>query len=122
MTSAASSTTASQQAPSEAELRQREISTAAAVLSISGPCRQVGDIYLTCVATAGLGMCRSLRATFEQCAKQTAENSTSMLRGLGDQVCAHVEGEDEKLLCAANMVNAQLMRGYGPPGGQQQQE
>ena len=55
--------------PDEAELQRREISTAAAVMSISGRCRQIGDVYLTCVATAGLGMCRSLRANFERCAK-----------------------------------------------------
>ena len=99
--------------PDEAELRRREISTAAAVMSIAGPCRQVGDIYLACVATAGLGMCRQLRATFEQCAKGTAEQSTAMLGGFGEQVCAHVSDPDEQLLCAAQLVNQQLMRGYG---------
>ena len=99
--------------PDEAELRNREISTAAAVMSISGPCRQVGDIYLACVATAGLGMCRQLRATFEQCAKGTAEQSTAMLGGFGEQVCAHISDRDEQLLCAAQIVNQQLLRGYG---------
>jgi hypothetical protein len=117
--SSAPSKSTSEVRPDKAELQRREISTAAAVMSISGPCRQVGDIYLTCVATAGLGMCRSLRATFEQCAKGTAENSTEMLGGLSAQMCGHVEGEEEQMLCAARLVNQQLMRGYGPPGAQE---
>ena len=37
----------------EAAKRESEIQTAAAVLSTQGPCRQVGDVYLACVATAG---------------------------------------------------------------------
>jgi hypothetical protein len=95
----------SSQEPDEAELKRREIGTAAAVLSLSGPCRGVGDIYLTCVATAGLGMCRSFRADFEQCAKATAEGSTEMLQQIGEQMCGHIEGKEEKLLGAARLIN-----------------
>eukprot|EP00586_Coscinodiscus_wailesii_P014041 CAMPEP_0172504290 /NCGR_PEP_ID=MMETSP1066-20121228/177313_1 /TAXON_ID=671091 /ORGANISM="Coscinodiscus wailesii, Strain CCMP2513" /LENGTH=114 /DNA_ID=CAMNT_0013280405 /DNA_START=142 /DNA_END=483 /DNA_ORIENTATION=+ len=101
------------------EMREREINTAAAVMSTSGPCRQIGDVYLTCVATAGLGMCRGLRASYEQCAKETRDGSKVVLGTLANQACGHVDGQDEKLLCAANLVNRELMRGfYGPEGAQ----
>ena len=88
-----------------AEMRNAEINTAAAVLSLSGPCRQVGDVYLACVATAGLGMCRSLRYNFEQCAKATSEESKEMLAGIGNQMFGYVENQDEQLLQAARMIN-----------------
>mmetsp|Transcript_106818 Transcript_106818/g.159732 ORF Transcript_106818/g.159732 Transcript_106818/m.159732 type:complete len:120 (+) Transcript_106818:114-473(+) len=91
--------------PDETELRQREIGTAAAVLSLSGPCRGVGDLYLTCVATAGLGMCRSFRSDFEQCSKSTAESSTEMLGSIGEQMYGRMHNKEDRLLEAARMIN-----------------
>ena len=54
--------------------QEQDIEMATALMSISGPYRVVGDIYLSCVGMAGLGMCRSLRAQFEQCAKESASD------------------------------------------------
>jgi hypothetical protein len=75
----------------------------------------VGDLYLTCVATAGLGMCRSLRAQFELCAKANQESSMQMLQELGREICSHVP-EKEQLLCAADLINRQLMQGFMTKG------
>ena len=94
------------------DARDNDIRVAAAFLSTSGPCRAIGDVYLTCVATAGLGMCRSLRAEFEQCAKSTEAQSQQMLQELGDQVCRQLPTDTERLACAADLVNQQLMQGY----------
>jgi len=88
-------------APQPPDPRQQELDTAAAFLSLSGPCRQVGDVYLACVATAGLGMCRHLRASFEQCAKVTREESLSQLQLIGQQQCSK---EKDKEQCAAQLV------------------
>ena len=49
--------------------------------------------------------------------RETEESSTNMLKGYAPQMCAEVEGEEEQLLCAARKVNAELIRGYGPPPG-----
>lgn len=87
--------------------RDQEIKTAAAILSLSGPCRAVGDIYLACVATAGVGQCRHLRASFEQCAKATAPGSKEYLGMLGELNCP--PDEKDKELCAAHLVNTQLL-------------
>jgi hypothetical protein len=87
--------------------RDEEINTAAAILSLSGPCRGVGDVYLACVATAGLGQCRHLRASFEQCAKATASGSKEYLGMLGE--LNSPPDEKDKELYAAQMVNRQLM-------------
>lgn len=81
--------------------RQQEIDTAAAFLSIAGPCYQAGNIYLACVATAGLGMCRHLRAAFEQCAKAHQETSRERLANIGQERCA---GQEDKVQCAARIV------------------
>jgi uncharacterized protein HemX len=94
-----------------------EIRTATAFISTSGPCRGIGDVYLTCVATAGLGMCRSLRAQFEQCTASSQATSREMLQELGAELCRHMtqsnnNNDNERLLCAANLVNEQLMQGY----------
>ena len=93
-------------------LREAEIQTASAILSIGGPCRAIGDVYLTCVATAGLGQCRHLRASFEDCAKSTMEGSRAYLQTIGDQWC---KDEDDKTFCASQLVNQQLMmQAYEP--------
>lgn len=87
--------------------RDQEINTAAAILSLSGPCRAVGDVYLACVATAGLGQCRHLRAAFENCAKSTADDSKEYLEMVGDLNCP--PDEKDKAFCAAKLINRQLM-------------
>lgn len=92
-----------------AELESQEIDMAAAILSLSGPCRNVGDVYLACVATEGLGQCRALRAGFEQCSKETAKKSKLMLSSIGGQVFADLKSEEEQTLSAARLVNRQLM-------------
>lgn len=101
--------------------QQGQIDTATALLSISGPCRSVGDVYLTCVATAGLGMCRSWRATFERCAKQTRDGyGMSMLRNIANsEMCSHIDNtkEEDKLMCATAIVNQQLMQSVRNIGG-----
>mmetsp|Transcript_426 Transcript_426/g.586 ORF Transcript_426/g.586 Transcript_426/m.586 type:complete len:136 (-) Transcript_426:413-820(-) len=110
----ASPSTASDQRPAEQHQlnMETEINTAAAILSIAGPCRALGDVYLTCVAIAGLGECRHLRATFEQCAKASQESSRGYLDMIGSQWC---EDKDDKVFCAAQMVNQQLMmQAYEP--------
>jgi hypothetical protein len=104
-----------------------DVTSAAAYLSSTGPCQGFGDLYLTCVATAGLGMCRSLRGQFEQCAKAQHDASVKLLHELGSQLCPHITTENnggngsdienrrldrERLLCAANLMNQQLMHGY----------
>jgi hypothetical protein len=91
---------------------ENDIQTATAFLSTTGPCRAVGDLYLTCVATAGLGMCRNLRAEFERCTRDTQPLSRQLLRELGDQLCRQHAAEEDRWLCAADLVNQQLMQGY----------
>lgn len=95
---------ASSQAPDVQQ--QQEIDTAAAFLSLSGPCRQVGDVYLACVATAGLGQCRHLRASFEQCAKRSREESIAQLQLIGGE---QFPNEKNKSLRAARMVLGHYM-------------
>jgi hypothetical protein len=94
-------------------MAENEIRTATAFISTSGPCRGIGDIYLTCVATAGLGMCRSLRGQFEQCTKDMELTSRDMLNEFGAELCRHLppNGSDRPL-CAANLINQQLMQQY----------
>jgi hypothetical protein len=88
--------------------RDAEINTAAAILSLPGPCRAVGrDVYLACVATAGLGQCRHLRAQFEECAKATASGSKEYLGMLGE--LNSPPDEKDKELYTAQMINRQLM-------------
>lgn len=94
--------------PPVIDLEQKEIQTASAILSLSGPCRNAGDIYLACVATSGLGMCRSLRASFEHCSKDTAQKSQDMLRTIGAELCPDANSVHEQTLCAARMINEQL--------------
>lgn len=89
---------------------QEELDTATAILSLSGPCRNIGDIYLTCVATRGLGQCRPLRAGFESCAKETANNSRTMLGTIGAQMFPDAEKEEDQALEAARMINRQLFQ------------
>lgn len=89
--------------------REQEIDTAAAFLSISGPCWQQGNIYLACVATAGLGMCRHLRASFEQCAKAKRELSIRQLEVIGKEQQNLCGKEDDKTHCAARLVLQQYM-------------
>ena len=81
--------------------RTQEIDTAAAFLMIEGPCRQVANIYLACVATAGLGQCRHLRASFADCAKQFRTEAQEQLELIGMQQCAK---QNDKVLCAAQLA------------------
>lgn len=85
--------------------RLSEIETAVAFLSVSGPCRSVGDIYLACVAVAGLGQCRHLRAKFESCARNNPQ-SKSYLEDMSKQMFPNAE---DPILYAARMVNQQHM-------------
>lgn len=94
--------------------REQEINTAAAFLSIDGPCRQVANVYLACVATAGLGMCRHLRANFEDCAKSTRQEAREQITFIGGAT-SQCEKHDDQTLCAAQMA----LKHYLPP---QQQE
>lgn len=98
--------------------RDQEINIASAILSLSGPCRSVGDIYLACVATTGLGQCRHLRASFEQCAKATAAESKEYLSVIGEMNCP--PDEKDKELCAALLVNQQLMMQLAGPSTKQE--
>ncbi len=100
--------------------RDQEINIAAAILSLSGPCRSVGDIYLACVATAGLGQCRHLRASFENCAKATAAESKEYLGIVGEMNCPPEEKDKE--LCAALLVNQQLMIQLAAPSASANQD
>mmetsp|Transcript_17217 Transcript_17217/g.23672 ORF Transcript_17217/g.23672 Transcript_17217/m.23672 type:complete len:119 (-) Transcript_17217:285-641(-) len=87
---------------------KREIEVATALMSIWGPCRGVGDAYLACVATSGLGMCKSIRYGFQQCAQASMQSSTDSLTALGSHMCSHVpEGSEERARCAAQIVFAQ---------------
>jgi hypothetical protein len=104
-----------QQEPTFCQLRAQEVDTASAFLSIEGPCRQVGNVYLACVATAGLGMCRSLLAEFEACAKDTQLEAREQLTLIGQRNC---EGSDDPQLCAAQMA----LRHYLPIQHQQQHQ
>lgn len=109
------------QGKEKGEQTQNDIDSAAAFISSTGPCQGFGDLYLVCVATAGLGMCRSLRAQFEQCAKTQHKASKKVLQELGSQLCPHITDSDndhdhdkdrERVLCAANLMNQQLMQSY----------
>lgn len=136
-------------------LRAREINTAKALLSISGPCRAIGQIYLTCVAMSGeLGRCHPWKSAFEKCARteRTSDDSYSnqILLSLGtSEMCNHIvetkkrrgtsgagatgaggsqgingvndtnnnninnyNDKTENLLCAAGIVNQQLLQKY----------
>ena len=101
--------------------QQQQINTAAAYLSTtSGPCRHIGDMYLTCVATAGLGMCKSYRYAYQQCVAEVSEEyGKNMLRDLADQVCGHIDAkgrknsEEERMDCASGFVLGQMMA-YAP--------
>ena len=99
----------SQSEGSAPDPRQEEIDTAAAFLSIAGPCHAAGNVYLACVATAGLGMCRHLRANFEQCAKAQLDASRERLKIIGEQQCS--PDETDKEICGARLV----LRHYMPP-------
>ena len=92
------------------DIQQEVLDTASAILSISGPCRQIGDIYLACVATKGLGQCRPLRAGFEGCAKENATNSMAMLGSIGSQMFPDASNEKEQTLMTAQMINQQLFQ------------
>lgn len=63
----------------------REFYRATSLLSIWGPCRRIGDEYLSCVVTEGMGMCKPLRGHFERCATETAGYSMAMLDQLAMQ-------------------------------------
>ena len=97
--------------------RQQRIDTATAYLcTASGPCRSIGDVYLACVATAGLGMCKSYRHAYQNCTKKCSGTiGRDMLQGLGEQACSHIEctneqtKEDDKMSCAAGFVMSQMM-------------
>jgi hypothetical protein len=90
--------------------QEQEIEMATALMSVSGPCRVVGDIYLSCVATAGLGMCRSLRAQFQECTKAVGPESREMLDLFSQQACAHIRDDDQKRLqCGAQLVMQQVL-------------
>mmetsp|Transcript_21012 Transcript_21012/g.58174 ORF Transcript_21012/g.58174 Transcript_21012/m.58174 type:complete len:129 (-) Transcript_21012:1434-1820(-) len=111
--------------PSLELLREQEIDTAAAILSLNGPCRIVGDVYLTCVATAGLGQCRHLRASFEDCAKSTKDASRQfMQQTLVHQIpaCAAMAKEEnnttesDQLFCVAQTITQDLFqRAFASP-------
>ena len=88
---------------------EEEIDTAAAFLSLTGPCQQAGHVYLACVATAGLGMCRHLRASFTQCTVAHAAASRERLQGIGQERCSS-SNDNDKTLCAARIV----LRHYMP--------
>ena len=83
---------------------------ATSFLSIWGPCRRVGDEYLSCVTTEGMGMCKPLRRHFEQCASETSGYSIAMLDQLAIQACSHVDAaipEDKNIVkrnCAAEFM------------------
>lgn len=94
----------------EPDIKQEQLDTAAAILSISGPCRNIGDIYLSCVATKGLGQCRPLRAGFESCAKETAANSRAMLGSIGAQMFPDADKKEDQALIAAQMIIQQLFQ------------
>ncbi|CAB9530493.1 expressed unknown protein [Seminavis robusta] len=94
-----------------------ELYRATSLLSIWGPCRRVGDEYLSCVVLSGMGMCKPLRRTFEQCAAETAEYSTSVLDQLASQACGHVEDSNPaaKRNCAAEILLMQQQMQQRPP-------
>jgi hypothetical protein len=90
-------------------IKVQEIEMATALMSIAGPCRIVGDIYLSCVATAGLGQCRSLRAQFEQCGIQSAPESRVMLGKFSKKACAQIDDDQDQMQCGAQMVMKQVL-------------
>lgn len=94
-----------------------------AYLSIWGPCRGVGDEYLNCVVTEGMGMCKPLRRTFEKCAMETSGSGVQMLDQLANQACQHVgldaDNPKDRLVarrnCAAQfMMSQQQQQQNGP--------
>jgi hypothetical protein len=88
----------------EVEIK-RQINTAVAALSMMGPCRGVGDVYLGCVATSDIDMCRSVRADFEQCATTSAAGSLEILEQVGEHMLGHMASKEEKLLGVATLIN-----------------
>ena len=68
---------------------------ATSLISIWGPCRRVGDEYLSCVVTSGMGMCKPLRRNFERCATETSEHALGMLDQLAVQACSHLDNVKE---------------------------
>ena len=79
----------------EAVAMPSEIYRATSFISIWGPCRRVGDEYLSCVVTAGMGMCKPLRRNFERCAAETSEHAIEMLDQLALQACSHLDNSQE---------------------------
>ena len=78
---------------------------AASLISIWGPCRRVGDEYLSCVVTAGMGQCKPLRRLFETCAQETSGHAVGLLDQLALQACGHVEENAvAKRNCAAEVL------------------
>lgn len=91
-------------------LPSREFYKATSFLSIWGPCRGIGDEYLSCVTTEGMGMCKPLRRQFEQCTNETRNIAITMLDQLALQACSHVEAGSPsdtlvvKRNCAAEFI------------------
>lgn len=95
----------------------RDFYKASSLLSIWGPCRHIGDSYLSCVVTEGMGMCKPIRRNFEQCATETAEYSIAMLDQISLQACSHISGKEgsaAKRNCAAEFILQQHQQGGGP--------
>jgi hypothetical protein len=87
------------------ERNRREISTATALVSLSGPCRRVGNLYLETVSMGSLGRSDLLRANFEECAKTSAAGSIEILEHIGERMAGHIESKEDKLIYAAQLIN-----------------
>ena len=92
------------------EVRDSEVATATTFVSINGPCRGFGNVYLACVAKS-CGALSTLREKFESCCNEYKEESLSNLKVIGTSICPE---EEDKELCAALVINQQTMMQLEP--------
>jgi len=102
--------------------RNREFYRAASFLSIWGPCRGIGDAYLSCVLSEGLGMCKPVRRVFEQCGADTSVYSLAMLDRVGDQACSHIPESEQNVPARRNCAAQFILKQYNQEQAQQQQQ
>jgi len=101
-------------------LRQKEIDSAAAIVSMTRPCRAVGDLYLMCVATTTTAMeqCRSFQTQFANCTQQHHNDSQTYMQQRLVPLIPECVDHADPTLCAAQIMTQELMRqAHEPPRG-----
>lgn len=96
------------------DVRDSEVATATTFVSTNGPCRGFGNVYLACVAK-NCGAMSTLREKFQSCCSEYKEESLSNLRVIGTSICPE---EEDKELCAALVINQQIMMQLDPKGNE----